>query len=106
MYALCGCRKITKEELIEDIRSYETYIDEVHANPYRLITKESFHGRAESTINEILNIDGDRISSLDCFFYLQELAASIQDGHTRIYFPSILLSGENIVFPLKLKMID
>jgi len=106
LYALCGCRKITKEELIEDIRSYETYIDEVHANPYRLITKESFHGRAESTINEILNIDGDRISSLDCFFYLQELAASIQDGHTRIYFPSILLSGENIVFPLKLKMID
>ena len=106
LHALSGCREIPKEELIEDIRSYEAYIDEVHANPYRLITKKAFYGRAESTIDEILNIDGDRISSLDCFFYLQELAASIQDGHTRINIPSNLFSGEDIVFPLKLKMID
>jgi hypothetical protein len=106
LHALSACREIPKEELIEDIRSYEACIDEVHANPYRLITKRAFHDRAESTIDEILNIDGESISSLDCFFYLQELAASIQDGHTRIYIPSNLFSGEDTVFPLKLKMID
>ena len=96
----------TKKELIEDITSYETYINEVHANPFRLITKESFHDKVESTTNEILKKDADTISSLDCYFYLQEISASIQDGHTRIYIPFNLFSNNDNVFPLKLKRIN
>ena len=96
----------TKKELIEDITSYETYINEVHANPFRLITKESFHDKVESTTNEILKKDADTISSLDCYFYLQEISSSIQDGHTRIYIPFNLFSNKDNVFPLKLKRIN
>jgi len=96
----------TKKELIEDIYSYETYINDVHANPFRLITKGSFHDKVESTINEILKKDADTISSLDCYFYLQEISASIQDGHTRIYIPFNLFSNKDNVFPLKLKRIN
>jgi hypothetical protein len=43
---------------------------------------------------------------LDCYFYLQEISASIQDGHTRIYIPSNLFSNKDKVFPLKLKRIN
>ena len=95
-----------KKELIEDIHSYETYINDVHANPFRLITRESFQDKVQSTSNEILKKDADTISPLDCYFYLQELSASIQDGHTRIYIPFNLFSNKNNVFPLKLKRIN
>lgn len=96
----------TKKKLIEDIHSYETYINEVHANPFRLITKESFHDKVAGTTNEILKKKTDTISSLDCYFYLQEISASIQDGHTRIYIPFNLFSNKDNVFPLKLKRIN
>ncbi|MBT8350541.1 MAG: hypothetical protein KJO26_04815, partial [Deltaproteobacteria bacterium] len=106
LYIFSGCREITKKELIEDIRSYEAYIDDVHTNPFRLITKVSFHSRVERTINEIIKKDSETISSLDGYFYLQEISASIQDGHTRIYPQSNLLSSKDSVFPLKLKRIN
>ena len=105
-FSLGGCREITKKELIEDIHSYVAYIDDIHANPFRLISKESFHGNVEKTINEILKKDRETISSLDCYFYLQKIAASIQDGHTSIYPPSNLFSGKDNLFPLKLKRIN
>lgn len=104
--ALAGCREIIKQALIEDIHTYEAYVNEVHANPYRIITKEYFTAKTQQTIKEILKIDGTTISSSDCYFYLQEIAASIQDGHTRIYPPSNLFSNENSVFPLKLRYIN
>ncbi|UCD78272.1 MAG: hypothetical protein JSW26_23125, partial [Desulfobacterales bacterium] len=66
---LIGCAffpgPTTKKELTEDIHSYETYIKDVHADPFRLIKKESFHDKVESTTNEILKKDADTISSLD-----------------------------------------
>ena len=107
---LIGCAIFSgptnKQGLIEDIHSYETYINDVHANPFRLITKESFHNKVESTKNEILKKDADTISSLDCYFYLQEISASIQDGHTRVYPPSSFFSGGKKVLPLRLKLIN
>ncbi len=106
IFSLSGCKNINKEALIEDIRSYEAYISGVHANPYRLITKNEFDDQVDELINEILKIDQETISRLDCYFYLQKLAASIQDGHTRIYPPSMVFSGKDNVFPLKLRRID
>ena len=104
--ALAGCREINKQALIEDIHIYEAYVNEVHANPYRIISKEYFNAKTQQTIKEILKIDGTTISSSDCYFYLQEIAASIQDGHTSIYSPSYLFSSENSVLPLKLRYFD
>lgn len=104
--ALGGCREINKQALIEDIHAYEVYVDEVHANPYRIITKEYFNAKTQQIIKEISETDSTTISSPNCYFYLQEIAASIQDEHTRIYPPSKLFSNVNNVFPLKLKYIS
>lgn len=106
IFFIGGCKNITKEALIEDIRSYEAYISGAHVNPYRLITKNEFDDQVDDLINEILKIDQETISRLDCYFYLQKLAASIQDGHTRIYPSSRVFSGKDKVFPLKLRRID
>ena len=104
--ALSGCREINKQALIDDINAYEAYVDEVHANPYRMVTKEHFNAKTQQTIKEILKIDDTTISSSDCYFYLQEIAASIHDGHTRIYPPSYLFSNETSVFSVKLRYIN
>lgn len=104
--AISGCREINKQALIDDINAYEANLNEVHANPYRIITKELFNAKIQQAIKEISETDGATISSSDCYFYLQEIAASIQDGHTRIYPPSYLFSNENSVFPLKLRYIN
>ena len=106
LHFFCGCRDITKKELIEDIHAYEAYIDEIHADPYRLITKEQFKNKAKKIKKAILQLNNDHLSQIDAFFYLQELSASLQDYHTRIHFPSDRFTGEEKVFPLILKMIS
>ena len=99
-------RDVSKNELIEDIDAYVNYIDHVHADPYRLTTREKFIGKAEGLKQKIRNLENASISVPECANYLQELSAIIQDGHTRIYFPFGQLTGKEPVFPLKLKIID
>ena len=101
-----GCREVSKIELIEDIDAYVNTIDQVHAEPYRLITREKFIGKALELKQKIRALEEDSISVLKCAFYLQELSALIQDGHTRINFPFDQLTGKESVLPLKLKIID
>jgi hypothetical protein len=101
-----GCREVSKKELIEDIDAYMNYIDHVHADPYRLTTREKFVGRAQELKQKIMTLEKASISVWECANYLQELSAIIQDGHTRIYFPFDQLTGKEPVFPLKLKIID
>ena len=101
-----GCRDVSKIELIEDIDAYVNTIDQVHAEPYRLITKEKFVEKAQELKQEIRTLESDSISIPEGAFYLQELCALIQDGHTRINFPFDQLTGKESVLPLKLKIID
>ncbi len=105
-HSLISCRDVSKTELTEDIDAYVKTIDQVHADPYRLITREQFAGQAQELKQTIKTLENARISVLQCAFYLQELAALIQDGHTRINFPFNQLTGKEHVFALKLKMID
>ena len=106
MSIFSSCRDISKIELIEDIDAYVNTIDQIHADPYRLITKEKFIGKAQELKQKIGTLENTRISVPHCAFYLQELSALIQDGHTRINFPFDQLTGKESVFPLKLKKID
>ena len=103
---LISCREVSKIELIEDIDTYLNIIDQVHADPYRLITREKFLGKAQELKQKIRNLESDSIPVLQCAFYLLELCAFIQDEHTRINFFFDHLTGKESVFPLKLKMID
>jgi hypothetical protein len=101
-----SCRDVSKKELIEDIDAYVNTIDQVHADPYRLITKEKFVEKAQELKQRIRTLESDSISVPEGAFYLQELSALIQDGHTRINFPFDQLTGKESVLPLKLKIID
>ena len=106
VHILSSCRDVSKIELIEDIDAYVYYIEHVHADPYRLITRENFVGKAQEQKQKIRVLENTNISILECAIYLQELSAFIQDGHTRINFPFDQLSGEEPVFPLKVKIVD
>ena len=86
VHILSSCRDVSKIELIEDIDAYVNYIENVHADPYRLITRENFFGKAQEQKQKIRALENASISILDCFIYFQELSALIQDGHTRIHF--------------------
>jgi hypothetical protein len=103
---LIGCRDVSKKELIEDIDFYVNTIDEVHADPYRLISRENFIEKAQELKQKIRALENTMISVPQCALYLMELCALIQDGHTRINFPFDNLADKESVFPLKLKMID
>ena len=106
MVMCAGCRDVSKVELIEDIDIYVNTIDQVHADPYRLISKENFIGKAQELKQKIRALENARISIPQCALYLMELCALIQDGHTRIDFPFDQLTGKEPAFPLKLKIID
>ncbi|MGD8342543.1 MAG: S41 family peptidase [Desulfobacterales bacterium] len=106
MVMCAGCQDVSKVELIEDIDLYVNTIDRVHAEPYRLISRENFIGKAQELKQKIRALENARISVPQCALYLMELCALIQDEHTRINFPFNQLTGEEPVFPLKLKIID
>lgn len=105
--SVMGCSEDqSKNELIEDIDSYVKIIDEVHADPWRLISEESFREKAEELKQRIRGLQEDQISNFDEYFFLQELAAAIQDGHTKINLPDQYFIGKESIFPFTLKMID
>jgi hypothetical protein len=100
-----GENEIKSEKLIEDIDTYVSYISQVHADPWRLITEQDFKQKAEEIKKRIQKSNEDSIPIFDCFFNLEELAASIQDGHTSINPPFQQLQGTDPVFPFALKVI-
>jgi hypothetical protein len=92
---------ITKSELIQDIDFYVSRIDEVHGDPYRLISEDEFRAKTEIIKERISSNDAFEFNIFDCYYHLQEIAASIQDGHTRIEPPSKWEKRTSSVFPLK-----
>lgn len=97
---------ITKDELIQDIDFYTSKIKEMHGNPFRLISEEEFNLKAEEIKARIRSLKTDSIHVLDCYYFLQELAISIQDGHTEIFTPSNWEKTFSCLFPLKVVSID
>jgi hypothetical protein len=97
---------IAREKLIEDIDTYVKYICQVHADPWRLITEADFKQKAEEIRQRIRKSNEDAIMIFDCFFYLEELAAAIQDGHTGINPPFQQFKGAEPAFPFALKVIE
>ena len=104
--SVMGCSDQSKNELIEDIDSYVKIIDEVHADPWRLISEEAFREKAEELKQRIRGLQEDQLSILDQYFCLQELASAIQDGHTKINLPDQYFAGTEMIFPYTLKVID
>ena len=97
---------VAREKLLEDIDTYVKYISQVHADPWRLITEAEFNQRAEEIKQRIRGLNEDAIPIFDCYFYLEELAAAIKDGHTGINLPMQQFKGTEPVFPYTFKVID
>ena len=81
-------------------------VSEVHADPWRMITEEEFTKKAEEIKRQARSPTEEALTIFDCYFYLQELAAAIQDGHTSIIFPIQKFTDTEILFPYTLKVID
>ena len=97
---------VSKEKLINDIDYYVKVINEAHGDPYRIISRPRFEKKVEELKHHIRSLKTDKIPIIDCFFFLQELTALIQDGHTRIVFPFQSLESSDLLFPFALNVID
>lgn len=96
---------ISKGKLVKDIDYYTNVINEAHAEPYRMISKQEFEKKAAELKNHIRSMKSDNIPVTDCFFLVQELTALIQDPHTRVDFPYQSLKESDLFFPFELKVI-
>jgi C-terminal processing protease CtpA/Prc len=76
---------VARSGLIEDVDALVAFTDEMHADPYRVTSREAFLAKAEEIKSHLQTAGSDEIPAQDAFYDLQELAASIQDGHTTLY---------------------
>jgi len=97
---------LSKDDLIHDIDFYIFAIEKVHVNPYRLISKEGFFENAEKVKDQIRSVGTERFSALDGYYYFQQLAASIRDGHTRVSPSPKWKETVHALFPLEVVAID
>ena len=91
---------VTKADLLSDIDTYIDNIKQVHPDPYRLITEDNFISKTDQVKAEIKAVDHENINVFDCYYYLQKIAALIQDGHTKIYQPPNWSKMISSLFPL------
>ena len=91
---------VEKMSLIKDIDQYLELINEVHCDPYRLISYSDLRRDADSLKSEILSLPLDSIHILDCYYFLQLLASQINDGHTMIRKPPNWVKLFPSIFPL------
>ncbi|MBC8358590.1 MAG: hypothetical protein H8E54_06535 [Candidatus Aminicenantes bacterium] len=95
---------IEKQNLIKDIDYYVALIDSAHGDPYRQVPKESFIEKAEELKDLIRLLQDDKISLIRCYYYLQELAAFLQDEHTSIIFSDNWRKTVGKRFPLIIRI--
>jgi hypothetical protein len=101
-----GNDHVSKDKLINDIDYLAKVINEAHGDPYRIISRQRFEKKIKELKHHIRSLKTDKIPIIDCFFFLQELTALIQDGHTSISFPFQNLENSDLLFPFALKVID
>lgn len=94
------------KDFMKDVQCYADFVDEVHADPYRLISKRDFGQKVEQLKHRLQGMEKDTIARIDCYFHLQELTALIRDGHTQVLFPFALLDDFGLLFPFALKVIS
>jgi hypothetical protein len=95
---------IEKQTLIKDIDYYVALVDSAHGDPYRQVPKESFIAKAEELKDLIRLLQDDKISLIRCYYYLQELAAFLQDEHTSIRFSNNWRKTVDKRFPLIIRI--
>jgi hypothetical protein len=88
---------------MDDIEDFVTILEEAHADPYRKISKQRFTRIKKNLKHRIETLKTDQVSIFDCYYFLQELTASIQDEHTLIFpYQSQNDSFSNLPFAIKI----
>lgn len=105
--SMIGCQSnIQTKELLEDLDYYINTIYEAHGDPFRRISREDFENKVEALRWYILANKDREISIIEWFYRSQELAASMHDGHTNIWFPGGYWEKLEPILPFRLKFID
>ena len=75
--------EIPAEALRADLDHWLTTVEAVHPDPYRYTSREAFRGRVEALRDRL-----DEPMTRRAFYVeMAQLAASLQDGHTRVDWP-------------------
>jgi hypothetical protein len=96
---------VPRKGLLEDVDELVAYTDEMHADPYRVVGRGAFLKKAEDIKTRIRAVDSEEIPVQDAFYFLQELAAFLQDGHTSLY-PLNWEKNAGRVFPLTFTSVE
>ena len=101
---------ISKQQLIQDIEFYKEKLEDVHPEPYRITSKNQFENLVSSIIHQVEQSNKIKFDIFECFYYLQEICALVQDGHTRIVNPYSVKTNYFVnshkLFPLDIQVID
>ena len=98
--------KLTKAEIIEDLDYIFHLVDTVHGSPYRTISRVDFIRKLNEQKEKIKALKSKEISAIDAWYYLQELAVLINDGHTKINYPVFYSRTLKGFFPLVIDVIN
>jgi hypothetical protein len=90
----------------QDIDVYVSLIDEVHGDPYFFVSENTFRAKAAEMKGRVAALGVDSIQLVDCYFYLQGLAAAMQDEHTDIPILSGWWDAMSSAFPTRVKIVD
>lgn len=97
----------TKNKVLEDLTTLTQALEEGHIDPFAYTPKKEFLAVAQS-VKARINVDS--LSLLEVTNYFQELAASLNNGHTYLNFPAqpYFEYGEagGTLFPLELAFED
>jgi hypothetical protein len=96
---------VTKDQLLQDIDYIVKLMEESHANPYQIHSKEKFINKSLEIKNRLGQLSKDTFSQIESYYFLQELVAYIQDGHTSVQFPFDQLAQYKEILPFRLKII-
>lgn len=95
-------QKFSRAQLAQDLDSLVSTIEQVHPNPYTVISKDQFYKDVKTVRGELR----DSMTALDFSVRAARLVASIGDGHTSLNpmqgFGSRMM--ETVVFPCALKV--
>lgn len=99
---------VEKQGFLKDIDYYLNIIDEVHSNPYNLVSKDEIWEKTRNLKKEVEGLKKDKIPAIDCYFYLQRVATFLQDEHTSVWLNKKFkkwLEEVKYYFPFKIKII-
>ena len=95
-------QSLTATELLEEIDDYNSILKSTHCALHRVITENDFSLFVTKTKDEIRSTK-ETYTLIECFYFLQRIAAFVCDGHTKIQSPD---SWAPEIFPAEVTLCE